>query len=1042
MDLNKGLYDEIITSELDGALEELNSRTLRARSIDLSKDSIATRVSELVQFWIYETLENSKEPEHLSKVILSQINEILKELDPLKFTGDSQIPLYPMEILAAVEKMSPSGDPITIQEPLTPIREATLHTNEIGAPRLELQIKTEIDSADEIDVILAFIRYSGIRNLMSDLKNHIQNGGRIRVLTTTYTNTTEAKALEELISIGAEVKVSYDTTNTRLHAKGWHFKRDNGLSTIYIGSSNLTHSGQVTGREWNVKLSEITNPEITETFERTFEQYWENKDFEPYDSEKFIAATKSDNENDAAELTSFDINPRPFQRDILEKLRSDRNQGFPNNLVVAATGTGKTVVSAFDYLQLQEELNNPRLLFVAHRKEIIEQSRNVFRNIIKDASFGELWVGGKTPKKWNHVFASIQSITSNGIESLDPQQFDMVIIDEFHHAGAKTYEQLLSHIKPRYLLGLTATPERMDGLNILKWFDNRISYELRLWDALAEELLVPFHYYGVFDGQDLSQVNWRNGRYDSDALTNLYTADDVWARKVITEVQDKCGNVSTMKLLGFCVTIRHANFMASQFNDVGIHSASITSATKNEERAQLLSKFRKGEIKALFTVDLFNEGVDIPEINMIAMLRPTESATIFLQQLGRGLRTSRGKNLVTILDFVGHHNKEFRFDLRFTKLLGRTRKELESDIQSNFPFLPSGCHFELDEISKDIVLKNIRNALPNTWKLQVSELASLLKLKDLSKISLKEYLQETGQTLDDFYNSGKTWTALKREVGLIETSKEESRENKIGKSISRFLHLDDADRIQTYTKILASDISEHAHQLSLAETRQAHGLLLGLLPSQGKYAKKYPNLRDALKDIAQFSDLRSEFVEVLEILQETNILHVGKPLTNDGEIPLRLHSRYSRDEILAAYGMSELSRPHNLVAGVLYSRQHKTDMLFITLKKEEKDFLPIHRYSDYPINESFFHWESQASTTLTSATGQRYLNHQSEGTKVTLFVRETKKNSQGNTMPYFALGHANYYKHQKGKERPIQITWELQHRLPGRALTSFKEAVA
>ena len=326
------------------------------------------------------------------------------------------------------------------------------------------------------------------------------------------------------------------------------------------------------------------------------------------------------------------------------------------------------------------------------------------------------------------------------------------IIDEFHHAGAKTYEQLLNHIEPRYLLGLTATPERMDGLNILKWFDNRISYELRLWDALAEELLVPFHYYGVFDGQDLSQVNWRNGRYDSNALTNLYTADDVWARKVITEVQDKCGNVSKMKLLGFCVSIRHANFMASQFNDVGIHSASITSETKNEKRAQLLSKFRKGEIKALFTVDLFNEGVDIPEINMIAMLRPTESATIFLQQLGRGLRTSKGKNLVTILDFVGHHNKEFRFDLRFTKLLGRTRKELESDIQSNFDASINFVHihendFNLEQygltlINKDnkVIVDNLKwNGLAKKSGFEMDDLITEFKIENLDRPS-KNYV--------------------------------------------------------------------------------------------------------------------------------------------------------------------------------------------------------------------------------------------------------------------------------------------------------------
>ena len=249
--------------------------------------------------------------------------------------------------------------------------------------------------------------------------------------------------------------------------------------------------------------------------------------------------------------------------------------------------------------------------------------------------------------------------------------------------------------------------------------------EIRIWDAIENHLISPFHYYGIFDDTELTEISWRNGKYDASALTNLYTANHLWARRVISEVREKFGELSSLKALGFCVTIEHAQFMANQFQRAGIRAKSITSKTSPEEREQLKTDFQNGKLQILFTVDLFNEGVDIPEVNGILMLRPTESATIFLQQLGRGLRKTETKRLVTVLDFVGNHNKEFRFDLRLRKLLGRTRKELESDIENDFPFLPSGCHFELERKAKEVVLRNVKNALPNTWKHCVEELRSL-----------------------------------------------------------------------------------------------------------------------------------------------------------------------------------------------------------------------------------------------------------------------------------------------------------------------------
>ena len=433
MSLDKGLYDSLITIEIQQQIDELTAK-FSPREKLLAKEDIADRISRVIGDWVNTVISNYKDyPDLISQEIAEAISDIISNYS---LNENTNKPVQPLRVLTAIEEIDPiTGDPIRIQEPLSPLGNSILHTNRKGSPRIGSLIRTEVNSADEISIILAFITYSGIQPLISALKEHIDSGKKIRILTTTFSNITETKALQRLEDIGAEVKVSYDTDNTRLHAKGWLFKRNSGLSTIYIGSSNLTRTGQITGREWNVKLSENTNGDVIQEFERTFNQYWENSDFKSFDAEKFEEVTKY-SKADKRNLSTPRSQPKDFQIDILEKLQVDRNRGFKNNLVVAATGTGKTWVSAFDFAQIKKEIKNPKLLFVAHRKEILEQSRNVFREVIEDNTFGELWVGGESPKDWNHVFGSIQSINRNGLQSFTPNHFDVVIIDEFHHAGA------------------------------------------------------------------------------------------------------------------------------------------------------------------------------------------------------------------------------------------------------------------------------------------------------------------------------------------------------------------------------------------------------------------------------------------------------------------------------------------------------------------------------------------------------------------------------------------------------------------------------
>lgn len=1024
-----GLYDQLIDQQLHEQLTELAQARLAPDIKQVDPAELPDRVGELVGQWVSRSLASVKPDERAAAAIaLSQA--IIDALTHDEAGAESSLSSLadPVSRLLAVNHLSPSNTPIPIRQPLTPLRDTVLMTNARDQPAVGREIEAEIESADRIDLVLAFIRWTGIRQLLPSLKRHVEVGRKIRIITTTYTGSTELKALEALDELGAEIKISYDTSTTRLHAKAWLFQRKTGFSTVYIGSSNLTFSAMTPGLEWNVRASQRLNPELITAFERTFATYWADSHFESFDREQFIQATT--HETDDSIITPFEIQPYPFQRQILERLQVERAKGYPNNLIAAATGTGKTIMAAFDYRQLKSELPRSRLLFVAHRNEILEQSRTTFRHVLRSGSFGELWVDGKQPNQWEHVFASIQSITANNATALAVTQFDVVIIDEFHHAAANSYEALLNHIRPKHLLGLTATPERNDGLDILKWFDGKVSIELRLWDALEQGLLSPFHYFGIHDSTDLSKITWRRGGgYDIKELTNLYTGDDLRASKVIQAVVDKIGEPKRMRALGFCVSIEHANFMASRFARAGIAALAITSKSSSTERHNALNELRDGKQNILFTVDLFNEGVDIPTVDVVLMLRPTESATIFLQQLGRGLRRAEGKDVLTVLDFVGHHRKEFRFDLRYRAMLGLSRRQLETEIKQGFPYLPAGCLLELDPVAKEVVLKNIKESLPTDWRQRIQELRSI------GDTTLANYLHETGLELDDIYRGNHTWTELCRAAGIDQT-KALDGEAMIGRGIARLLHLDDQERISAYQNLLSLPHPPQASNLDERTRRQLEGLLLTILSPK---KNQYLNLDHASAEFWRHEGLRNELIAVLDLLH-TQITHLHHPLGLLHPVPLQVHASYTREEILAAFGASSVSKPMPLQSGVYWHAPTQTDLLFITLQKTEKDYSPTTRYLDYAISEHLFHWESQAKDTVASDRGQNYLHHEKQNRSIALFIRSAKKQPNSRTMPYFCAGTASYVEHQS--ERPIQITWRLRYPLPGDVFADYRAAVA
>ncbi|MGH2719628.1 MAG: DEAD/DEAH box helicase family protein, partial [Actinomycetota bacterium] len=430
-----GLYETLVTEQLQGQLERLGPQ-LEYRRRPLDPADAPDRIAWYVAHQVQAALKDLNDSERVRQG-LQVARAVLDQLVSLAKADPAEAPADPASVLQSILGRLPGGQTAELESPLIPLLDTTLLTNAPGEPVLGRQLQSEIASADGIDLVMAFIRRTGITPFLPALRRHCQAGRELRVLTTTYMNVTERRALDELAGLGAQVKVSYDADTTRLHAKAWVFHRHSGFSTAYVGSSNLSRAAQVTGLEWNVRVSQARNPALVDKFVAVFESYWQRGDFVPYRPEEFDEQQRQagvDGTGIAAALSPIELRPEPFQRRLLELIEVARSEGQHRNLLVAATGTGKTVMAALDYAALRQRLPRARLLFIAHRAEILDQSRATFRYALREPTFGERWVGGSHPHRFDHVFASVQSLNAQDLGDLDPRHFDVVIIDEFHHA--------------------------------------------------------------------------------------------------------------------------------------------------------------------------------------------------------------------------------------------------------------------------------------------------------------------------------------------------------------------------------------------------------------------------------------------------------------------------------------------------------------------------------------------------------------------------------------------------------------------------------
>lgn len=1009
--MDAGLYESVLSETLIDSLKQ-TSLAPTIGSIDKADQPhvLGQYVCEVVR----RRLEAMPDPTERLEVL----NRLLAALD----AGAALEP--PARQLLALTDTS-ALSPVRTQRPTTPLAEAALLTNARDEPSLASELRAEIGSADRVDLICAFVRWHGVRLLEQALAANRERHVPFRVVTTTYLGSTERRALDRLArEFGAQIRVQYDAQRTRLHAKAWLFRRMTGFDTAYVGSSNLSHAALLDGVEWNVRLAQPANPALIAKFEATFDSYWSDPTFERYDPD-----VDGDRLDDALleaqgvrahdrvtiSLSGLQVRPYPYQQTMLDEIQAEREvHGRHRNLVVAATGTGKTVVAALDYQRLCEAFDGerPSLLFVAHRREILEQSLRTYREVLGDANFGETWVGGQRPERWRHVFASVQSLASYGAGNLPPDHFAVVVIDEFHHAQAPTYRSLLNHVEPVELLGLTATPERGDGVDVRQFFDGRTATELRLWDAIGADLLVPFHYFAAADGTDLRRVTWRRGRgYDEGELDRVYTGNDARARIVLSELRDKVTDLDSMRALGFCVSVNHARYMATVFREAGVPAAALSAESSDSERRERLDELRAGSLKAIFAVDLFNEGLDIPEIDTVLLLRPTESSTIFLQQLGRGLRRTRDKAVLTVLDFVGFHNRQFSFAARYRALTGLPQGRLLKAIEQGFPFLPSGCQIVLDRQSQESVLENVRSQVSRTWKQIVAD------ARDLGDVDLPTFLEDSGLSLASVVTKGRSWTRLRREASLP-TPDGGPLEPELLKRVRALSHVDDRDRAEAYRRLL---LGERFGGASENEQRMAQMLFFSLWPGGGGYSNVGEGLAALEREQAALADFRA----VVDIAFDEARYTTTRLAGSLRDLPLRVHAHYQREEVLAGLGYATLDRvPRSFMEGVCYVRDLNVDALFVTLRKSEADYSPTTMYRDFPIDQNLFHWESQSTTALRSPTGQRYVSGSSA---VLLFARESAQNELG-TAPYLFLGDASLVSHSG--ERPIAITWRLTTPMP------------
>jgi superfamily II DNA or RNA helicase/HKD family nuclease len=1029
--LTHGIYEALIDEYLRDALA--SRPELRTVLGKLDQEEQPAKYASFVAKVLEQALREESDPEKrlaLCNHILEQVsNEPSRaHLDKHRLVQDKKAIL--------LEITPPHYGNSGVHRPHTSLTESSLFTGSPQEPQLGHELLEEMRSADGVDILVSFIKWSGLRLLMPAFEDLRDRDIPVRLITTSYMGASDAPAVEWLAKQpNIKVRVSYDTERTRLHAKAYHFKRNSGFSTAYIGSANMSHAAITSGLEWNLKVTAQDMWHILEKFSVEFETYWNSREFIPFDTENptlfRTAIDRARNPRTSGPAVFFDLHPHPFQERILEAL--DRERAVHDrwrNLVIAATGTGKTVVAAFDFKRFYEQKQKQaKLLFVAHRQEILQQAQATFANVLRDQNFGELLVGQFQPNRMEHLFCSVGMLNSRRLwEQVGSGFYDYIVVDEAHHGTASSYRPLFDHYTPQILLGLTATPERMDGDNVAADFGNRFAAEIRLPEALEEKLLCPFHYFGVADPVAINGDQfWRNGKYDASALENVYVLDNVSAKKRVAAITDALHryepDFTTLKGIGFCVTIRHAQFMADTFANLGIPSAAFVSGIDDDRCRELLAELKNGRLIFLFTVDKLSEGVDVPEVNTVLFLRPTESLTVFLQQLGRGLRHAPGKDCLTVLDFVGQTHRRYRVDTKLKALLPRHRFSIDKEVEQDFPHLPAGCSIQLDRLSRQYVLENIRENL-GCLNVQVPDRLQTFNSESGQELTFGNFIRFHDYDPEVLLVK-ETWSAWKSKAQLAPIPADPDLA-RLSKTLVRAAFINGPREVALLRGVLVK-VAQGAINEAMTLAGDDVMLIYYRLWADKGSNTGITSLDDAFRRLAQNPSILADLDEILAWSQDTTEVSGLIPQL-PFPCPLELHAHYSGKEIQAAFGRANLETAGQTGVGLFHFADVKTYALLVTFQKTEKEFSPSTMYADYPISRELMHWESQANTAQHHNDGQNLIHHQELGYTILIFARGQKKKPNGVTAPFVYLGPVDMVSYES--ERPIKMVWRLRHQMP------------
>lgn len=906
------------------------------------------------------------------------------------------------------------------------------------------ELKDSLETCKQFYFNVAFINYGGLQLFVKLFDELNEKGIKGKVVTSTYLNFSDPKALKKLYNFhNIDMKVYNNVKKKGFHSKAYIFEYDDYYKVI-IGSSNMTVSALKSNIEWNVEIISKKNDsfilEVMDEFMDIWDQLEEVTDEFLDEYEVFIKTIKQQNiKNKISEFEyRYDIKPNKMQQRAMDNLKKLREYGENKALIIAATGTGKTYLSAFDVKQYKPK----KLLFIVHREEILIKSEESFKKVLgQDICTGFL-TSKKKDKDVQYLFATIQTLQRN-YTMFDQTEFDYIILDEAHHSAGDTYLNVLKYFKPQFLLGMTATPERCDQANIYELFDNNIAIEIRLHEAMEEELVVPFHYFGItdIDGVDLKDISLDDTAALAKALQVNQRVD-----YIIKQMKLYGYDGEYCKCLGFCVNRDHARFMCEEFNKRGIVSVYLTGEDQPSLRAEYIKRLadEHDPLEVIFTVDIFNEGVDIPSINLILMLRPTQSPIVFIQQLGRGLRKYNGKQYLTVLDFIGNHNRAFLIAIALKGCRYYDKDSLKVSVSNDFINIPGDTFIQMDRISKERILKQLENENFNSLKYLKEE---YLSFKGLLRGKVPEYLMDYVQYEGapdpiKFIQKEKTYLEFLAKMEKDERYYEIIKDNEYLKYLKYISDMLPLKRPYEFQVMLDLIKKEHLTFQGCRESilkcvnhiddDSVHHCMEYLNfnyydSSQKNRWNSFVRLKnnclyidEQIKKYCNDPKKKSYLIDTLRYgltryKNEYNEINYGMPF-------FKLYSQYTMQDVALLCNYRKI---HSSFRGSGLLTYENNYFLFVDLHKES-DIKESINYKDQFISRKYFQWQSPNSTSQDSQRGQNIIHNVDRHIHLHLFVRKFKQ-IDGKVEPYIYVGKINTKKYEGNK--PITIITKLENEL-------------